>query len=157
MWTLLKLTFLCRSRGRRAGDEGPQKAQALFLTFFPLPQCYCCVCVEMNRQHNTGILGNRSPRPRPVSSSPVGPVQVQKRFTAPHPQVSLTAFKAWFLVCSGDSEGRMSASDSLEEKREAKRRWIDPREDGAKERGRVRDGAEAEAAKEQAPRRRAFW
>ena len=57
----------------------------------------------------------------------------------------------------------MGASDSLEQRKEAKRRWIDPREDGACERGRenreVRDGtgAEAEAAKEQAPRRRAFW
>ena len=51
----------------------------------------------------------------------------------------------------------MGASDSLEQRKEAKRRWIDPREDGAKERGRVRDGTGAEAAKEQAPRRRAFW
>ena len=30
----------------------------------------------------------------------------------------------------------MGASDSLEQRKEAKRRWIDPREDGACERGR---------------------
>ena len=48
----------------------------------------------------------------------------------------------------------MGASDSLEQRKEAKRRWIDPREDGAKERGRVRDGTGAEA-RPQKNRRRA--
>ena len=160
MWTLLKLTFLCRSRGRRGGrmtDLKRLKLSFLLSSLFALPQCYCCVCVEMNRQHNTGIRG------QPVTDQ--CPVQVQKRFTAPrpHPQVSLTSFNAWLPLPGTRKVGCWDvgrASDSLEDEKEAQR----PSDGGLiqEETGRTsggeRDGREgAEAAKEQAPRRRAFW
>ena len=114
-------------------------------TFFPLPQCYCCVCVEMNRQHNTGIHGNRSPTSVQSRSKRDLLLRIHKCLSRFQGLVS------YLFLGLGGSDG-CEWFTRAEEGSEATVDWSKRRRSVRAREREVRDGTGAEAAKEQAPR-----